>query len=298
MFVVRDARQDDATVVVPFLLDTLPGRNPRTYHFIFAFAQSRIGALDADTAGPLGAVLQRADGSIAGFLGVLASRQPHLTSGWVQHLTSWSVAPDARTQGLTLLHHVVRAHSGIVTNFSGTAAVQAILPRFGFAPVDDAELTFSALSLAGLRGRLGGGVLTGLDVIGLAADPEQARIVRQHLAMGCHAVAIDRNGRSVLAVMVRLGHVPRATAQLIHLFPADDDAIETIWPALKGLALYDMHCARIRVDARFAPRGEEPLVRKARQMLARGFSGRPRDLSRAFGEPLNGAAHVGSADFS
>lgn len=294
MFVVREARPEDATAVVPFLVNMLMGQ-PSAYQSIFTFAQSRIGRTEGDAARPLGAVLERPDGSIAGFLGLLASRMPRLTPGWVQHLTSWAVAPDARGQGLRLLYHVVHTHPGIFANFSATAAVQAILPRFGFTQIDEAELTFSNWSFVGVRNRFDRSAAIDLEAIEFAPHHEQACVIRDHLAMGCRAFATEQGGQKIVAVMLRLGSGRHATAQLIHLSPVDENAIRAIWPGLKGFALYDMRCPRVRVDARYAPSGEEPLARKPRYMFAKNFTGHPRDLTRAYGEPLNAWALFGLA---
>jgi len=287
MLVVREARPDDAAAVVPFLVEVLRGR-PDAYRAIFKFAESSIGLIDDDGKNrPLGAVLERPDGSIAGFLGVLASRVPYVTPGWLQHLTSWAVAEDARSHGLRLLHFLVQARPGVLANFSGTAAVQAILPRFGFTSVDEAELTFSTLSFSGLRSRLAGNCATGADVLNFITNADQRRVVRDHLAVGCRAIAVELDGRKVSAILFQLGGIPYSTAQLIHLFPSDDETINAIWPRLKGFCVYDMRCPRLRVDARFAPKTEQPLLRKPRQMFAKNFSGNARTITRAFGEPLN-----------
>jgi hypothetical protein len=286
MATVRGARLSDEEPIVALLADVLGGR-PHVYRSIFAFARSRIGLDAGDAERPLGAVLERADGSVAGFLGLLASRQRVHSDDWVLHMTSWAVAMDVRSQGLKLLYHIRRAHKGILLNFSGTDAVQAILPRFGFKPVDDAQLMFSTLSLSGGWHRLSRSISTGRGAAELITDVEQRGIVLGHLMAGCRALAVDRDGRRITAVLARLGQDRAATAYLMHLYPTDPDAVAAIWPALVGFVAIDMRCPQLRVDRRHAPANVRPQSEKPRQMFACNFAGRARDLTRAYGEPLN-----------
>ena len=286
MFTVREARPDDANNVVPLLVGVLAGRQ-RTYQAIFAFAQSNLGRRPDDSTRPLGAVLERSDSSVAGFLGLLSSRQSSLTSGWIQHMTCWAVTPDARAQGLKLLNHVQHAHQGILTNFSATAPVQTILQHFKFSVVDEAELTFSSLSFRNIWRRISGSLATGKDAVGFATTEEQARMLADHLIMGCKVLGVQQNDRKIVAVLLPVGQGRDAAAQLIHIAPADSDAIRSMWPFLAGFVATDMRRLKIKVDSRHAPPGEEPLARKPRKMFASGLAGSPRTLTRAYGEPLN-----------
>jgi hypothetical protein len=284
MFSVREARLGDEAHVVSLLVSVLSGE-AQSYRSIFSYAESPLGRSKGDQTRPVGLLLERDDGSVAGFLGLLSSRQPHLTSGWVQHMTSWAVAPDARSHGLRMLHHLTEMQNGILANFSASAPVQAILPRFDYQMIDDAELLFPSLSPKCIWTRLRSRVATDHETISFAAT-EQTQIIRDHLAVGCRALGIDHNNRKIVAILLRRGRGRHTVAQLIHLAPADDDAIRSIWPVLKGFAALDMKCPQFQADARFRSVEDDPVTRNPRQMFAKGMKASPRDLTRAYGEPL------------
>jgi hypothetical protein len=295
MVFVRDATLDDEDKVVALLTNVFSGR-PASYANIFRFARSPVGRKAGESGRPLGAVLERDDGSVAGFIGLLSSWQPRLSDGWVQHLTSWGVAEDARSQGLRLLNHISAHRDGVLVNLTATEVVQLMMPRFGYSPIDEAELTFRCFSPRGAWRRFSTRLKTGSDAAAFLTDQEQARIIQEHLSMGCHAFAFEREGRKISAVLLRRDAGLRSKAQLIHLSPSDDDARRSIWPALLGFALVDMKCPHLLVDARHAPPGHVPLVKKTRQMFAKGLSVPGHELTRAYGEPLNAWATFPSPD--
>jgi hypothetical protein len=287
MLSVREARSDDMAQVVRLLVNLLGGK-AESYESIFSFAGSKIGRLDNDKATrPVGVLLERNDRSVAGFLGVLASQQPLLSSAWTEHMTSWAVAPDARSHGLRMLHYLTETRKGILANFSASAPVQIMLPRFGFTPIDEAELTFSCLSLRPLWSRTRSRVVIDEDVLHFVSDQRQMLLLRDHLSMGFRVVGLEHEGRKIFAILLRKGSGRHAVAQLMHIVPADEDAVSCVWPVLKGFSVLDMKCARISVDARFAPTHDEPATRNSRQMFAKGLEKPARELTRAYGEPLH-----------
>jgi hypothetical protein len=165
---LRPAEPEDFERLFPLFQGfAAPRPSKETFRRLFV---RRWGNLDD----PFGYLLEE-DGQPVGFLGTIFGRRE--ISGQSEkfcNLTSWIVAPDHRSEGLSLLFRVLR-HTGVTfTNFTGVK-VAPILRRFGFQTLDERARILLPLPLPG-RGEVR------LDPAAIAPclDEHDRRILEDH----------------------------------------------------------------------------------------------------------------------
>ncbi len=138
---IRPAEPEDFERLYPLFLGfNAPRPSKETFRRLFV---RRWGNLDD----PLGYLLED-EGHPVGFLGTLFSRRE--VGGRDEkccNLTTWIVARDYRSEGLSLLLRVLQHPNTTFTNFTGVK-VAPILRRFGFQALDERARILLPLPLA------------------------------------------------------------------------------------------------------------------------------------------------------
>lgn len=110
------------------------------------------------------------------------------------NMSSWYIEPEHRWRGPMMLRSLIRDPDTIYTDLTPTASVQKILVALGFKAINAGE---SIIALP--RAAIGSG--RGVRVVALDAVPEQGisahtrRLLSQHVAYGCLALALEVEGR-------------------------------------------------------------------------------------------------------
>ncbi|MEQ8284612.1 hypothetical protein [Thalassospira sp.] len=281
MYSVVKATLDDQEPVISFLLQHLGGRED-AYRRIFRFSSHF--CIDESNCPPPGFCIKGDDGSIAGFIGFLASRPAWLADRWLVNMTSWAVSANARSLSLKLLLEATRQENWIITNYSATEAVQAILPRFQFHQIDNAEVSLSTV----IPGIFGGGralfVRLGQAAIDHINDVDENRVLQQHFDAGAVIMYVPGSGRSYVFFRKRWGRMH--ALQFMHASFGPSQILIKDWKALAAVAFIRFRAARVIMDERFLPIGVVPAERKPRAMFVKGLGEGDTVPDRAYSEPI------------
>ncbi len=200
MTLIRPAEPEDFERLYPLFLGfNEPRPSKETFRRLFV---RRWGNVDD----PFGYLLED-EGQPVGFLGTLFSRRE--IGGREEkfcNLTTWIVAPDHRSEGLSLLSRVLNRAATTFTNFTGVK-VAPILRRFGFQTLDERARVLLPLPLAG-----SGEISLDPDRIAPHLDDHDRRILEDHRPFAFPHVLLRRGDEYtyLLVKTVRRKRLPLA----------------------------------------------------------------------------------------
>lgn len=212
---IRPATTDDVPAIAGYLARAMKGGPPERYARMLGY-QWR-----APDAG-LGALIERADGTLAGFHGALWSQRTYRGALHdVCNLCNWVVDEDARGLSLPLLKALLDQPAGAgrpaptfvtVSPNPTTAGVMAFLK---FASVPSEKVLVPAVP------RLGGGrVLRDPSAVRARLDADGQRVFDDHARYRCGQFVLDiddsRGGPPCHIVTVRRGRGASAFADVLH----------------------------------------------------------------------------------
>lgn len=220
MTTIRPAEPEDFEHIYPLFQGfAAPRPSKETFRRLFV---RRWG----NTADPFGYLLED-EGQPVGFLGTIFSRRE--IGGRDErfcNLTTWIVAPDYRSEGLSLLFRVLHHEETTFTNFTGVK-VAPILRRFGFQTLDERARVLLPLPVAGR-----GDILLDPDRIAARLDDHDRRILEDHRPFAYPHILLSRGGEDTYLIVktVRRKRLPLAEVHYLS-HPA---AFARLAPALLG----------------------------------------------------------------
>lgn len=192
----RPARPDDLHDVARLLEPFEPGSGPERWRPLFQAHWGNEGR-------NLGRVLVEGD-RVVGYLGAVEAHRPLAgRERATLNLTTWYVEEPYRSEGLKLLLPLLKLGDHVVTDFTPSATVAAVLGRLGFVPLDAYCLVVPPVPrpFAGLEVEL----LDGSEEAASALEGDSRRVYLDHrpYRTAVHVLVRSRGGETSYALMTR-----------------------------------------------------------------------------------------------
>jgi hypothetical protein len=193
---IRPLTSDDARdTAVRLLTEGFPALNALSWRTYLDRIVRFGGNAAADV--PPGYLMFDGDTAVGVMLSPTSLREgPSGEPARVINLSSWYIMPPHRWRAALMLQSVLRRHEAMYTDLTPTPEVRAMLPTFGFVPINDG-LVVSALPVAAVVPGNGSKTrdLTDDDLASLPSDLR--RRLAHHRDFGCIAAAIVSDGETL-----------------------------------------------------------------------------------------------------
>lgn len=240
---IRAATFDDTAAIVSFLTQHLsahPERHGRMVGCQWENPPPNIGFVVEDA------------GQIVGYLGGLYSRRRLAGAERLFcNMTSWTVLPKYRAYSIGLLKAMLAQPNLTITNYSASETVRKILSTFRFQSLDTGCIRLLVVSLLPRHLMSPGWTISvGSQALAGIRDPEQRRLMTEHVQWSCLPVMMERGDLRRLLLLQARADGTRRVAEI--LYCSDWSSPETWQPAAAVAAWRHLGTLWLSVDARRA----------------------------------------------
>jgi hypothetical protein len=185
----------DRDIAVRLLAEGFPARAAPSWLTYFDRIERMGGNLAADV--PPGYLMSDGETAVGVMLTPASLREgPAGEPVRVVNLSSWYIKPSHRWRAALMLQSVLRRHEAMFTDLTPTPEVCAMLPAFGFVPINDGVVV-SALPLAAVLPGNGTKTRDLLDDDLTSYQPALRQRLTTHRDFGCIAAAVSGDGETL-----------------------------------------------------------------------------------------------------
>ena len=185
---------DDVALALALLTEGFPGKPAAIWPAFFQ--RLRILGTNELAGVPFGYLMTDGNRAIGVMMTPAMAREgPDGTRGLVVNLSSWYVVPAERWRAVRMLQTVLKRHDAMFTDLTPTLEVQAMLPAFGFVPINSGVLITLMPVVAALPA--GGAKVRRFKPDDPALPAATRRILSAHEAAGCLAAVLNMDGLSI-----------------------------------------------------------------------------------------------------